>query len=78
MGTPVLMPPPPVPDGEVRTVEMAPGQGHTVRFTGFVPQWVPAGTYRIRLRYVYRPFAPSSREWTGQVVSDWAEFRIIG
>jgi hypothetical protein len=77
-GAPVLLPPPPVPGGEVRTVELAPGQGYTVQFAGFVPQWVPVGTYRARLRYVNRASAPPPREWTGQVVSDWAEFRIIG
>ena len=77
-GAPVLLPPPPVPGGEVRTVELAPGQGHTVRFAGFVPQWTPFGAYRARLRYVYRPRVPSPREWTGQVVSDWVQFRITG
>ena len=77
LGPPVLLPPPPVPGGEVRTVELAPGQGYTVRFAGFVPQWVPVGTYRARLRYVYRASAQSPGEWTGQVVSDWAEFRIV-
>lgn len=76
-GTPVLLPPPPVPGGEVHTVELAPGQGYTVQFAGFIPQWVPVGTYRARLRYVYRASSPSLREWTGQVVSGWAEFRII-
>ena len=76
-GAPVLLPPPPVPGGEVHTVELAPGQGYTVQFEGFVPQWVLVGTYRVRLKYVYRPAAPSPQEWTGQAVSDWAEFRII-
>lgn len=77
-GSPVLMPPPPVPGGEVTTVELAPGQEHTVQFAGFVPQWTPVGTYRVRLRYVYHPRAPSPREWTGYVASDWVQFRVMG
>jgi len=76
-GAPVLLTPPPVPDSAVRTVEIAPGKSHTVRFEGFVPQWIPIGAYRVRLRYMYRAPAPSPREWTGYMVSDWAKFRIV-
>ena len=75
--SPVRLPPPPVPGGVVQTVELAPGESHTVQFEGFLPQWIPTGSYKVRLRYEYRPPQPSAREWTGQVVSDWFEFRIL-
>ena len=77
-GDHVPLPPPPVPGGQSPAAELAPGRSHTVQFEGFLPQWVPGGLYRARLRYIYRPAAPSAHEWTGEAASDWAEFRVLG
>ena len=76
-GAPVLLPPPPVPGGEIRTVEVTPGRSYTVEYPGFVPQWTPPGVYRARLRYIYQPSTPTPGEWTGKVTSDWAAFKIL-
>jgi hypothetical protein len=73
-GSPVLLPPPPVPGGEPRRAVLRPDGRYSVEFAGFVPQWTPPGTYRARLRYVVGE--SGQEEWTGRLVSDWAEFVI--
>ena len=76
-GSPVHLPPPPVPGAEVPRAEIMPGRSYTMKYPGFVPQWTPPGIYRARLRYTYRPASPAPREWTGLVVSEWVEFSIL-
>lgn len=76
-GSPLRLPPPPVPGAETQTARIAPGQSYTVEYPGFVPQWTPEGTYRARLRYLYRPATSSPGEWTGQVVSEYVQFRVL-
>jgi hypothetical protein len=72
--SPVLLPPPPVPGGEPRRAELRPGERYSVEFAGFVPQWTPPGVYRARLRYVVGE--SGEQQWTGHLVSGWAEFVI--
>jgi hypothetical protein len=73
---PLLLPPPPVPGREVEHVTLAPGERHTVEFSGFVPQWTRPGSYRARLRYLGRT-RREERDPT-RIVSPWAEFAIAG
>ena len=75
-GSPVLLPPPPVPGGEPSWVSLAPGESRRFRFSGFVPSWTAAGHYRVRLRYVYQPPSPGPEDWTGELVSDWADIDV--
>lgn len=75
-GSPVLLPPPPVPGAEPAWATLAPGESRRTRFTGFVPSWTAEGPYRVRLRYVYRPDSPQPGAWTGELLSDWADFEI--
>ena len=76
-GSPAPLPPPPVPGGPASSVLLAVSQQHNLEYRGFVPAWFDADTYRLRLRYVYRPPAPGPREWTGQVFSEWVEFTVL-
>jgi hypothetical protein len=71
---PLLLPPPPVPGREAEHVKLAPGETHTVEYSGFVPQWSKLGAYRARLRYLGRT-RPDAGE-PSRVVSPWAEFTI--
>ncbi len=66
-GTPVPMPPPPVPGAEQPRLELAPGQRHDVRYQGFLPSWTEPGSYAARLRYVTAE---------GEVFSDWSAFEL--
>src|SRR6266567_2660357 len=64
-GSPVRLPPPPVPGGPPQRASLAPGEGETLELPSFVPQWFPAGAYRARLRYVYEPSEHARNEWSG-------------
>jgi hypothetical protein len=75
-GSPLLLPPPPVPGGEPSWATLSSGQSEGFRFTGFLPSWTAPGRYRVRLRYLYRPPSPQPGDWTGELVSDWAEFEV--
>jgi hypothetical protein len=77
-GSPVLLPPPPVPGGEPSWAVLAPGESGRFRFAGFVPGWTAPDRYRVRLRYVYRPPSAQPPVWTGELVSDWADFEVRG
>ena len=66
-GSPVLLPPPPVPQATPSRAELAPGGRHTVEYRGFVPHWTPPGSYRTRLRYVDGPY---------RVVSGYVDFAL--
>lgn len=77
-GSPVLLPPPPVPGGEPSWASLAPGESRAFRFAGFVPSWTAPGRYRVRFRYLYRPGSVQPGVWTGELVSDWAEFEVRG
>lgn len=76
-GSPVLLPPPPVPGGEPGLATLAPGECRRFGFAGFVPGWTTAGRYRVRFRYVYRPAAPIPGIWTGELFSAWADFEVV-
>ncbi len=76
-GSPVPLPPPPVPGGESRAIRLVPGQEYPVEYPGFVPQWTPPGEYRARLRYRYRPTTAAPGEWTGELTSEWVGFSIL-
>ena len=76
-GDPVHLPPPPIPGGESPIRELAPGENFVVWMDGFLPEWVPAGKYRTRLSYVFRPIDSMGQTWTGELVSGWAEFQVI-
>jgi hypothetical protein len=75
-GSPVLLPPPPVPGGAVETTRIDAGRRLTVEHPAFLPSWTPPGHYRARFRYV----APSSPAgvWAGELHSDWTEFDVTG
>lgn len=75
-GSPVLLPPPPVPGGQPDWATLAPGESRRARFGGFVPSWTAAGGYRVRLRYLYRPASAPAGAWTGELLSDWADFEV--
>ena len=75
--SPLRLPPPPVPGGETQSTRITPGQSYTVEYLGFVPQWTLEGTYRVRLRYLYRPEVAASDEWTGQLVSEYVQFSVL-
>lgn len=75
-GVPVGLPPPPVPGMLPRLIHMTPGEVHTLEFSGFVPQWLPSGSYRVRLSYTYQPVTSEPIEWTGVLFSNWCEFVI--
>ena len=66
-GSPVLLPPPPVPQATPSRAELAPGGRHTVEYRGFVPHWTPPGSYRTRLRYVDGPY---------RVFAGWVDFAL--
>lgn len=76
-GSPLRLPPPPVPGGETQSTRVTPGQSYTLEYPGFVPQWTAEGTYRVRLRYLYRPEVAASDEWTGQLVSEYVQFSVL-
>ena len=67
---PVLLPPPPLPSGEQQVVELPHGGRREAEFRGFVPSWTPAGSYRVRFRYV-----PGGALET--LYSDWAPFELV-
>ena len=50
-GSPLRLPPPPVPTGESNVVELLPNERYDAEYAGFLPQWTSAGKYRARLRY---------------------------
>jgi hypothetical protein len=75
-GAPVLLPPPPVPGGPAPKVRLAPGQQRTAEYPNFLPQWTPAGAYRVRLRYLDRHAAPEPGAWTELLWSEWVEFTV--
>ncbi|MGH3024530.1 MAG: hypothetical protein ACRDNI_12805 [Gaiellaceae bacterium] len=75
-GSPVHLPPPPVPGGEAPLATLAMGERRPVEFAGFLPSWTPAGAYRARLRYVGLVAERNEPERTVEVVSDWAEFVV--
>ena len=75
--SPLRLPPPPVPGGETQSTRLTPGQSYTLEYPGFFPQWTADGTYRVRLRYLYRPEVAASDEWTGQLVSEYVQFSVI-
>jgi hypothetical protein len=66
-GSPVLLPPPPVPQATPSRAELAPGGRHTVEYRGFVPHWTPSGSYRTRLRYV---------DGHRRIFADWVDFTL--
>ena len=76
-GSPLRLPPPPVPGGETQSTRVPPGQSYTLAYPGFLPQWTAEGTYRVRLRYLYRPEVAASDEWTGQLVSEYVQFSVL-
>jgi hypothetical protein len=67
-GSPVHLPPPPVPPAEPPIRRLEPGASTAARFAGFLPNWTVPGTYRARCRYVSGPGEP--------IVSDWVEFTL--
>jgi hypothetical protein len=67
-GSPVQLPPPPVPPAEPPIERLEAGQGKAAEFAGFLPSWTEPGTYRARCRYAAGPGEP--------VVSDWVEFTL--
>lgn len=75
-GDPVLLPPPPVPGGEVHRATLATHELWPVEFPGFLPSWTPPGAYRARLRYVGRVAKQNNPDRTIEVVSDWADFVV--
>ena len=76
-GSPLRLPPPPVPSGETQSTRVTPGQSYTLKYPGFVPQWTTEGTYRVRLRYLYLPEVAASDEWTGHLVSEYVQFSVL-
>ena len=74
---PVRMPPPGVPPLETPRLELDRGQRYLIEFANFFPQWEPAGVYRVRLRYRYRPANPLPDEWSGEVYSTWVQFTVL-
>ena len=76
-GSPLRLPPPPVPGGETQSIRVTPGQSYALEYPGFLPQWTAEGTYRVRLRYLYRPEVAASNEWTGQLVSEYVQFSVL-
>jgi hypothetical protein len=67
-GSPVHLPPPPIPPAEPQTELLEAGMGKAVEFAGFLPSWTEPGTYRARFRYMAGPGDP--------IVSDWVEFTL--
>jgi hypothetical protein len=67
-GSPVHLPPPPVPPAEPPIERLEAGEGRAAEFAGFLPSWTEPGTYRARCRYVAGPGET--------VVSDWVEFTL--
>jgi len=72
-GTPVHLPPPPVPPADIPVSTLGPGQEYSVQFSGFIPAWVPPGSYRARFRYV--PGRSGGRWLEEDQWSDWVYFR---
>lgn len=68
-GSPIHLPPPPVPPAEPPVERLVAGREKAVVFKGFLPSWTEPGTYRARCRYVAGPGNP--------VVSDWVEFTLM-
>jgi hypothetical protein len=67
-GTPVYLPPPPVPPSEPPIERLERGERTSAPFAGFLPSWTEPGSYRARFRYVVGPGEP--------VVSDWVAFTL--
>ena len=76
-GSPVHLPPPPVPGEKVSVIELEPGQNYETEYRGFVPQWTSPGTYKVRLLYTHQSPSVASAEWAGKVSSKWVEFKIL-
>lgn len=75
-GAPVHLPPPPVPGGEAQRATLSSRESRAVAYPGFLPAWIPPGSYRARLRYVGLAAAANEPAQTIDVVSDWAEFVV--
>ena len=73
-GAPVYLPPPPVPPAETPVSTLGPGEEHSVRFSGFLPSWVPPGRYRARFRYV--PGGAGLRWSEQEQQSEWVGFSV--
>jgi hypothetical protein len=71
---PLLLPPPPVPTGEIPLAVLAPGEQYSAEFSGFLPAWTPPGRYNARFRY--RPGRGDGRWLEGDLWSAWEEFRL--
>jgi len=69
-GSPIHLPPPPIPPAEPPVERLVAGQEKAVEFAGFLPSWTEPGRYRARCRYVAGPGNP--------IVSDWVEFTLMG
>lgn len=77
-GTPVRMPPPPVPGRtpEMRTISS--GESLSVDWPAFLPEWTAPGRYEVRFRclgaaqHPTKPAEPSG----SVVVSTWAAFEL--
>ena len=67
-GSPVHLPPPPVPPADPPIERLEAGQEREAEFAGFLPSWTQPGTYRARCRYVAGPGEP--------VVSEWVVFTL--
>jgi len=67
-GSPVLLPPPPVPPATAPIERLDAGQERVAEFAGFLPSWTEPGVYRARCRYVGGPHEPT--------FSDWVSFRL--
>ena len=76
-GSPLNLPPPPVPGGKVRAIDLEPGQSYKMEYRGFVPQWTAPNTYKARLLYTHQPSSVAPGEWAGKVSSKWVEFKIL-
>ena len=73
-GSPVLLPPPPIPRDPPELEVLEPGEHYADEFPNFVPQWTPVGLHRVRMVYEYH--GDQAVQWGGKEVSDWTEFEV--
>lgn len=73
-GAAVLLPPPPIPREPPRRRVLQPGERHRSEFPNFVPQWTPAGLYRVRLTCEHQP--ARSEDLPAVTSSGWIELEI--
>jgi hypothetical protein len=66
-GKAVLLPPPPVPGGQPQYATLDPNERYVAEYVGFPPRWTPAGSYRVRCRYVTGDFT---------LHSNWISFEL--